>query len=76
MGSLLVSWDVVSMFPNIDNDLGITAVRKALASRSSKFPSTDCIAEAVEICLLTLSYSTKIVLLIQKCYLSRKVLQM
>ena len=49
--SLLVSWDVVSMFPNIDNNLGITAVRKALDSRSSKFPSTDCIAEAVEICL-------------------------
>ena len=39
------------MFPNIDNNLGITAVRKALDSRSSKFPSTDCIAEAVEICL-------------------------
>ena len=37
------------MFPNIDNNLGITAVRKALDSRSSKFPSTDCIAEAVEI---------------------------
>ena len=51
MGSLLVSWDVVSMFRNIDNNLGITAVRKALDSRSSKFPSTDCIAEAVEICL-------------------------
>ena len=39
------------MFPNIDNNLGITAVRKALESRSYKFPSTDCIAEAVEICL-------------------------
>ena len=51
VGSLLVSWDIVSMFPNIDNDLGITAVRKALNSRSSIFPSTDCVAEAVEICL-------------------------
>ena len=51
VGSLLVSWDVVSMFPNIDNNLGITAVRKALDSRSSKFASTDCIVEAVEICL-------------------------
>ena len=39
------------MFPNTDNNLGITAVRKALYSRSSKFPSTDCIAQAVEICL-------------------------
>ena len=50
-GSLLVSWDVVAMFPNIDNNLGISAVRKALDSRKDKFPSTDCIVEAVEICL-------------------------
>jgi len=50
VGSLLVSWNVVSMFLNIDN-LGITTIRKALESRSSKFPSTDCIAEAVVICL-------------------------
>ena len=47
----LVSWDVVSMFPNIDNNLGISAVRKALNSRSAKIPSTDCLVEAVEICL-------------------------
>ena len=47
VGSLLVSWDVVSMFPYIDNNLGITAVD----SRSFKFPSTDCIGEAAEICL-------------------------
>ena len=51
MESLLVSWDVVSMFPSIDNNLSITAVSKALESRPSKFPSTDCIAEGVEICL-------------------------
>ena len=50
-GSLLVSWDVVSMFPNIDNNLGISAVRKALNSRSVNIPSTDCLVEAVEICL-------------------------
>ena len=50
-GTLLVSWDVVAMFPNIDNNLGITAVKKALDSRTDKFPSTDCILEAVEICL-------------------------
>ena len=51
--SLLVSWDVVAMFPNIDNNLGTSAVRMALDSRSEKFPSTDCIIEAVEICLQT-----------------------
>ena len=38
--SLLVSWDVVAMFPN-----------KALDSSSTNFPTTDCIVEAVEICL-------------------------
>ena len=38
-GTLLVSWDVVSMFPNIDNKLGLTAVRKALNTRENKFPS-------------------------------------
>ena len=31
-GTLLVSWDVVSMFPNIDNNLGIKAVTDALNS--------------------------------------------
>ena len=50
-GCLLVSWDFVAMFPNIDNNLGISAVRKVLDSRPDKFPSTDCIVEAVEICL-------------------------
>ena len=29
-GTLLVSWDVVSMFPNIDNELGLAAVSRAL----------------------------------------------
>ena len=50
-GTLLVSWDVVSMFPNIDNKLGLSAVEDALETRDSKFPSTECILEAVEICL-------------------------
>ena len=40
-GSLLVSWDVVSMFPNIDNNLSISAVKRALNSRSVNIPSTD-----------------------------------
>ena len=49
--SLLVSWDVVATFPNIDNDQGVKAVRKALDSRDNKVPSTDCIVKAVKICL-------------------------
>ena len=46
-----LSWDVVLIFPNIDNNLGIAAARKALDSRPNKFQSTDCIVEADEICL-------------------------
>ena len=49
--SLLVSWDVVAMFPNIDNVLGINAINEALNSRATNFPSTECILEAVRICL-------------------------
>ena len=50
-GTLVVSWDVVSMFPNIDNNLGLTAVKNALDARERLMPSTKCILEAVEICL-------------------------
>ena len=39
------------MFPNIDNSLGIRAVTQALNSRPNLFPSTECIVEAVSICL-------------------------
>ena len=39
--SLLVSWDVVSMFPNIDNELGLGAVSRALNTRVQQLPSTD-----------------------------------
>ena len=51
-GTLLVSWDVLSMFPNIDNNfLGLKAVRKAVESRQVQSPSTDCLLGAVELCL-------------------------
>ena len=48
-GTLLVSWDVVSMFANIDNNLGIKAVTNALNLREIQVPSTECIVEAVKI---------------------------
>ena len=51
-----MSWDVVSMFPNIDNNLGISVVKRALNSRSVNIPSTDCLVEAVEICLRVNNY--------------------
>ena len=48
-GTLLVSSDVDSMFLDINNELG--AVSRALDTREQLLPSTDCILEAVEICL-------------------------
>ena len=34
-GTLLVSWDIVSMFPNIDKQLGLTALKRALNAREN-----------------------------------------
>ena len=47
----LVSFDIINMFPSIDNKRGIEAVRHALDSRKIKSPSTKCIIEALNICL-------------------------
>jgi len=48
---MLVSFDIVNMFPSIDNINGINTVTKALQSRSIQTPSTDCIVEGLKICL-------------------------
>ena len=48
---ILVSFDIVNMFPNIDNNKGIEAVRLALKNRPSRKPSTECIIEGLEISL-------------------------
>ena len=50
-GTLLVSWDVVSMFPTFDNELGLGGVKRALDLRDQLMPSTNCILEALEMCL-------------------------
>ena len=39
------------MFPNIDNELGLGPVSRALDTREHLLSSTDFILEAVEICL-------------------------
>jgi len=48
--SLLVSWEVVLMFPNIDNNSGINTVNDALNSLDVQFPSAECIVEADKMC--------------------------
>ena len=49
--TILVSFDVVNMFPSIDNQTGIAAVKLVLESRTTKEPHTECILEGLEICL-------------------------
>ena len=49
--AILVSFDVVNMFPSIDNNMGIASVRKYLDERESKDLPTDCVIEALELCL-------------------------
>ena len=49
---LLVSFDIVNMFPSITNVIGVERVRKRLTQFSEKFDvPVECIVEALEICL-------------------------
>lgn len=50
--AMLVSFDIINMYPSIDNANGIKAVKAALDKRASKTPSTSCIIEGLNICLL------------------------
>ena len=49
--TILVSFDIINMFPSIDNKNGLQAVKTILESRSIKQPSTQCIIEGLELCL-------------------------
>ena len=48
--SILVGFDIVSMFPSIDNMSGLKSVYDILELRDSKFPPTSCVIEATELC--------------------------
>ena len=48
---VLVSWDIVAMYPSINNALGIEACRKALDKREKLKSSTNCIMETIELTL-------------------------
>ena len=41
-GLILVSFDVVNMFPNIDNERGLQTMEKAYNKRTTLSPSTEC----------------------------------
>ena len=50
-GAILVSFDVVNMFPSIDNERGITTLQTAYNKRTIQKPSTLCLIEALRLCL-------------------------
>ena len=50
--AILVSFDIVNMFPSIDNNKRVAVVKSALDSQINLSPSTECIIEALEICLI------------------------
>ena len=50
--AILVSFDIVNMFPSIDNNKRVVVVKSALDSQINLSPSTECIIEALEICLI------------------------
>ena len=48
-GTLLVSWDVISMYPSINSEMGISACKRALDKRTTLSPSAECLLEATKI---------------------------
>ena len=48
---MLANFDIVNMFPSIDNESWLQAVKNALETREEQFPSTPCIIEALELYL-------------------------
>ena len=46
-----VSFDIINMFPSIDNISGLKAVKSILDARQDQFPPTTCIIEALKLCL-------------------------
>ena len=50
-GAVLVSLEVVNMFPSIDDNMRNASVRKYLDERECKDLPTDCLIEALKLCL-------------------------
>ena len=49
--SILVGFDIVNMFPSIDNKSGLKSVHDILELPDSKFAPTRCVIEVLELCL-------------------------
>ena len=48
---LLVSLDVVNMFPSNENKMGTESVKNILLKRGDSIPPAECIIEGLELCL-------------------------
>ena len=48
---ILATWDIVAMFPSIDNKMGLKACEDLLNERVHQFPSTKCIVDATRLTL-------------------------
>ena len=49
MNTILGSFDIVNMVPNIDNKSGLGAVKSVLLKRSTNTPPVECILEGLEL---------------------------
>ena len=49
--SVRVSFDIVNMFPIVDNVSALEAVSEILENRKSDFPPAECILETLKLCL-------------------------
>ena len=48
---VLVRFDVVNIFPNIDNKSSLLSVKEALTDSNFDIDSTQCVVDALEICV-------------------------
>ena len=48
---VFVNFDALNTFPNIDNSSGLESVKNILIANEFDMDSTQCIVEALEICL-------------------------
>ena len=49
--SIRVGFDIVNMFPSINNKSGLKSIHDVLELRDSKFPPTSYVRETLELCL-------------------------
>ena len=49
--TILGSFDIVNMFPNINKKSGLDTVKSVLLKRSTNTPLAECILESLELCL-------------------------